>query len=52
MTREEAMKKYAEKFGSFPYFLTMGISEADLVAMVEKSLDTGKEIEPDPDLIY
>lgn len=52
MTRKEAIEKYTEKFGSFPYFLVMSIPEANLVAMVEKSLGTGKEIEPDPDLIY
>lgn len=52
MTREEAIEKYTEKFGSFPYFLTMGMSKADLIALIKDSLSSGEEIEPDPDLIY
>lgn len=53
MTRQEAIDAYKEKFGSFPYFLTMGVSEANLIAMIENSLSSGEEIKPErDDLIY
>lgn len=52
MTREEAIKAYGDKFGGFPYFLTMGVPDEVVVAAVEKSLKTGEEIEPEEDVIY
>lgn len=44
MTREEAIQEYSNKFGGFPYFLTMGMPDEELVLAVEKSLKTGEEI--------
>lgn len=53
MTEQEAINAYKEKFGSFPYFLTMGISETDLIALIKNSLSSGEEIKPErDDLIY
>lgn len=46
MTRDEAVKAYSDKFGGFPYFLTMGISDEVLIREVEKALKSGEEIEP------
>ena len=44
MTRDEAIKKYTDKFGGFPYFLTMGMSDEELITTIEESLKTGEEI--------
>ena len=52
MTREEAIEAYEDKFGGFPYFLMMGVSDEVVVAAVEKSLRTGEEIEPEEDVVY
>lgn len=52
MTREEAIEAYTEKFGGFPYFLTMGVSDKVLVHEIEKALKAGKEIEPEEGRVY
>ena len=53
MTREQALKAYTNKFGGFPYFLMMGAPDNAIVEAVEKSLQTGQEIEPaHKDAIY
>lgn len=45
MTRNEAIKKYEEKFGSYPYLKLIGESDDKIVEYIEISLETGKEIE-------
>lgn len=45
MTRNEAINKYEEKFGSYPYLKLIGESDDEVVECIEKSLETGKEIE-------
>lgn len=52
MTRDEAIEKYTEKFGGYPHFLLMGASDEYVVKRVEESIRTGKEIEPEPGMIY
>ncbi|MGI6033654.1 MAG: hypothetical protein ACOX69_09580 [Coriobacteriales bacterium] len=52
MQREEAIEAYSKKFGGFPSFLVMGMSDDDLVELIEKSLETGKPISYDKDKIY
>ena len=52
MTREEAIEVYTEKFGGFPHFLIMGVSDEVLVREVEKALKSDKEIEPVEGRIY
>ena len=52
MTREEAIEAYTEKFGGFPYFLIMGVSDEVLVREVKKALKSGKEIKPVEGRIY
>lgn len=52
MSREEAVKLYSDKFGGFPYFLTMGMAEDDFVKLVIKSLENGEEIKPKDGVIY
>lgn len=43
MTRKEAIEKYADRFGGFPYFLFMGASDENVAEAVERAL---KEDEP------
>ncbi len=53
MTIEEAIEKYTEKFGGFPYFLFMGAPEDKVIDSVKQALETGKEIEAEfPDADY
>lgn len=53
MTKNEAIQAYSDKFGGFPYFLFMGAADDEVVAAVEDSLQTGKEIEPpDDEAVY
>ena len=52
MSRSEAIKKYSEKFGGFPYFLFMGAEDSEVVSAVEQALKTGKEISPPEDGLY
>lgn len=47
MTVNEAIEKYSDKFGGFPYFLFLGASDELIIESVEKALATGNEIEPD-----
>jgi len=47
MTVDEAIKKYTEKFGGFPYFLFLGSPDEKIIEAVENALKTGKEIEPE-----
>jgi 2-oxo-4-hydroxy-4-carboxy--5-ureidoimidazoline (OHCU) decarboxylase len=44
MKFQEAIDKYKDKFGIFPYFLFMGMSEQNVIKTVEKSIETGKEV--------
>jgi len=44
MSKEEAINKYIEKFGGFPYMLFMGASDEVIIKAVEKALRDGKEI--------
>jgi len=45
VTRDEAIGAYSEMFGGFPYFMVMGMPDEELVPLVEKALESGKEIE-------
>ena len=45
MTYEEAKEKYIEKFGGFPEFLFMGAEENEVLPLIRRALDTGREIE-------
>ena len=53
MTSEEAISKYVEKFGGFPYFLFLGADDETIIGAVEEALSTGEKIKaknPDADL--
>ena len=52
MTRKEAIDKYVDKFGGWPFFLMMGTSDEYVVQQVEKALETGEEIEPVEGRVY
>lgn len=52
MSYEEAIQLYTGKFGGFPYFLCMGMSESDIVKIVEDSISSGEEIEPKGGVVY
>ena len=45
MNVEEAINEYKKKFGGFPYFLFMGVTEETIIAVIEEALESGKEIE-------
>lgn len=47
MTVQEAIDKYIEFFGGFPFFLFLGAPDEQIITAVEKSLKSGKEIEVD-----
>lgn len=44
MTVEEAINKYIEKFGGFPYFQTMGMGDKEIIKKVIEALNSGEEI--------
>ena len=44
MTKNEAIKKYIEKFGGFPYFLFLGASDEEIISSVTEALESGLEI--------
>lgn len=48
----EAMKKYINAFGGFPYFLCMGMDPDTLMELVNKAIETGEEIKPVPGRTY
>ncbi len=53
MTVDEAITRYIEKFGGFPYFLFLGAPEEKIIEAVEDALKNGKEIEiENPDADY
>lgn len=52
MTREEAINKYVDEFGGWPYFLMMGASDEYVVQRVEEALKTGEEIKPVEGRVY
>lgn len=52
MSYEEAIQLYTDKFGGFPYFLCMGMSESDIVKIVEDSISSGEEIKPKGGVVY
>lgn len=52
MTRDKAIEAYTEKFGGWPHFLMMGVSDGYVVERVEEALKTGKEIEPVKGRVY
>ena len=45
MSTNEAIKKYTEKFGGFPYYSLMGASDEYIIELVKKALETGEEID-------
>lgn len=44
-TMQEAIDKYVEKFGGFPYFLFSGAPDEQIILAIEKALEEGKEID-------
>lgn len=44
MTSKEAIEKYIEKFGGFPYFLFLGADEERIVKAVNDALEKGEKI--------
>lgn len=51
-TVDEAVKAYSERFGGFPWFLFMGADGDLIIEAVERSLETGRGIEPEDGVIY
>lgn len=47
MNVKEAIKKYSDKFGGFPYFLFLGANDELIIESVEKALASGEEIAAD-----
>lgn len=47
MEAKEAIQRYIEKFGGFPYFLFMGAEDEEIVNAVKTALETEQEIRPD-----
>jgi hypothetical protein len=43
MSVHEAIKKYTETFGGFPYYSLMGASDEYIIEIVTEALKTGKE---------
>lgn len=52
MTLEEATQRYIEKFGGYPYFLTMGMPDDRRLEVTLEALETGIEIKPKEGMIY
>lgn len=52
MTREEAIEKYVDRFGGFPYFLFMGASDENVTEAVERALMEGNPIRALGDRVY
>ncbi len=44
MTKGEAIQAYMDRFGGFPFMSAQGFPDEDIVMMIEKALETGKEI--------
>ena len=44
MNLNEAIEKYVEKFGGFPYFNVMGMSDDVIIRKIQEALRTGEEI--------
>lgn len=43
-TMQEAIDKYVERFGGFPYFLFSGATDEQSIQAIKKALEEGKEI--------
>ena len=52
MSYKEAIELYTNKFGGFPYFLCMGMSDSDVVEAINKSISSGEEIGPEEGVVY
>lgn len=52
MTVQEAIDKYVERFGGYPYFVMMGASNEYIIQSVAESIRTGEEIRPEEGMIY
>lgn len=53
MTVEEVIAKYEEMFGGYPSFLLMGAEDEEIISMLSKCIEEGKELEaPDEENIY
>ena len=44
MSLDEAIDRYIEKFGGFPYFNTMGMPDSEIIKKIEVALKTEEEI--------
>lgn len=51
---EEIIDKYIEKFGGYPAFLMMGMSDEEIAAKMEESLRTGipMRVDMNPKTVY
>ena len=52
MSVEEVREKYIEMFGGYPAFLLMGADDETIIEKLSQCIETGKELEADPEDIY
>ena len=52
MTKQEAIKAYTEKFGSYPSFLFMGATDNYIIKTIEAALKSGEAIKSKSGRIY
>ena len=52
MTSDEAIEAVEKRFGGWPHFLMMGVSDEGVVERVKEALRTGEEIKPVEGLLY
>lgn len=49
---EEAIEAYTKKFGGYPAFLLMGADDDYIVETLMKCVETGEELEAEPEDVY
>ena len=49
---EKVIQEYTEKFGGYPAFLLMGADDDYIIETLTKCIETGEELEAEPEDIY
>lgn len=52
MSITEAIKAYTEKWGGYPAFLMMGMSDEEAAKKLQEAVESNEEIKPEEGKIY
>jgi hypothetical protein len=52
MTLEEAIQAYTERWGGYPAFLMMGMSDEEAAKKLQEAVESDEEIKPEEGKIY